>query len=77
MPDPRNLTHLIVKDPEPEYSYEDIKAKLEWEGIDDGIEWFKPHEVPRDLREIWAKALDLKYKFDDALAEIEEILEDH
>jgi len=54
------------------YSKEDIVAKLEWEGIDEGITWFEPAEVPEEIREAWALALTYKEFFDGYLNEIQE-----
>jgi hypothetical protein len=51
------------------YDRETIKAKLEWEG-DDGVEWFKPEEVPEDLEDLWQDLLHAKRLYDSLLDEL-------
>lgn len=59
----------------PRFDKETIRAKIEWEG-EDGIEWFKPEEVPEDMETLWFDALVTKDKFDGLMDKIMEALED-
>lgn len=56
-------------------SYEDIAAKAEWEGgLDDALDWFKPEQVPEEIRIAWQEARDLKVQFQAKLSEIDAFL---
>lgn len=50
------------------YTYEDIAAKIEWEGgLDEALDWFEPEEVPAAIRVEWDVARALKRQFNEAL----------
>lgn len=52
-------------------SYEDIAAKAEWEGgLDETLDWFKPGEVPEEIRAAWQEARDLKAQLEAKLNHI-------
>lgn len=53
---------------------ETIRAKIEWEGSD-GIEWFKPSEVPEELEHLWKLALNAKMLYEHYLDKVYEELE--
>lgn len=57
------------------YSYEDIADKAEWEGaLDEVLDWFKPEEVPEEIREAWRTARDLKAQLETQLDQISTFL---
>lgn len=56
------------------YDKETLRAKIEWEGSD-GITWFEPSEVPEDMQDLWADALEAKKVYEDLLGLIYEELD--
>ena len=57
------------------YTYEDIAGKAEWEGgLDEALDWFKPEEVPEEIRGAWQEARDLKVQFKAKLDQINAFL---
>lgn len=54
-------------------SYEDIWSKAIWEGgIDDALEWFKPHEVPEEIQELWNLARNTREELEELTNKIAE-----
>jgi hypothetical protein len=49
---------------------ETIRAKLEWEGGEDGVTWFSPWEVPEELENLWRDMLAARTDFYSFLEEI-------
>ena len=57
------------------HSYEDIAGKAEWEGgLDEALDWFKPEEVPEEIRAAWREAQGLKAQFEAKLDQINAFL---
>ena len=47
-------------------SYEDIAAKAMWEGgLEEGLAWFKPHEVPEEIQELWNLARNTREELEE------------
>jgi len=55
---------------------EDMAAKFEWEGLPDGLEWFKPEEVPEEIREAFSRARALYAQLQQAIDEMYVFLPD-
>jgi hypothetical protein len=53
------------------YTYGHIAAKAEWEGgWDEALDWFKPEEVPTEIRHLWYTAKAHKRRLTDLLDQI-------
>lgn len=58
------------------YSREQVWSKVDWEGgLPEGLEWFKPEEVPEEIEDLWREAREAWFSLDSLLSDINHYLE--